>query len=77
MDQITITISVSGKSFDLIIDKNQKVIEAFRILVNTNRISSAEVEGRDFVLSVLNNRQISVHKTFLDEAINTGDVLKI
>ncbi|WP_250674053.1 hypothetical protein LZ906_007305 [Paraclostridium ghonii] len=73
---ITITLKINDKSYDLKVDKRQRIIEFLKIVneslnlnINTNEIN--------FIKSVTYKKQISVFFSFEESEIFTGNILEI
>lgn len=70
---ITITIRGHERDLDVRLDENQIIAEAIDELVNANAI---EPFKGSFLRLPVQGRIVSVHNTFKDEGIISGDILQ-
>jgi uncharacterized ubiquitin-like protein YukD len=71
---ISFTLDYLGKKFDLQLDGKQEIQNVLKVLYESGNISYDQ--EWHWCKSVLQQRVISVYKTFDEEKIYTGDILK-
>ena len=70
---ICFTLDYHGKCIDLQLDECQEIKNCLKVLADTGRINISS--DWDCCKSVLQNRVVSIYKTFQEEKIYTGDIL--
>lgn len=71
---IRFTLDFKGKTTDIQLDEKQSIINLIGVLKESGVIS--DKDEWSYCKSVLQRRVISVYKTFEEERIFTGDILR-
>lgn len=71
---ITITVKINQSAVDIRIDSQQTIAAGLHVLQMSGMLP--KVECPDFFRSVLNEKIISVNRTFSEEGIYDGDILE-
>ena len=71
---ITLTIEAYGEKVDVRLDSEQKISEGFRILQERGQLPKGDIPN--YFRSHINRTLVSAFKTFEEESIFEGDVLK-
>jgi len=72
---INITIESGEHSRDIRIDSEQKIKEAISILRRSGKLPMGSTP--DYLGSMINQKLVSAHKTFVEEGVYDGDKLSI
>ena len=70
---INLTIEINGNRKDIRIDSEQKIKEAVAVLHQSDQLPASTIP--DYFHSRINQRPVSVYKTFSEESVYDGDIL--
>ena len=72
---MNVSIELDGRKEDVRIDSRQRIEECIKVLQKSKRLPKEKLPG--YLISKLNQTQVSVYKTFAEEQIYDGDILYV